>query len=79
MTTMQNENTVLYVWGSNCMGQIGLEDVNQQYTTSPTQLMLGLKIVSVACGGEHTMILTSIFIIMVPKQYTPWALMLMVS
>ena len=74
MTTMQNENTVLYVWGSNCMGQIGLENSNQQYTTSPTQLILGLKIVSVACGGEHTIILTSISIIMVLTHYTLWDL-----
>jgi alpha-tubulin suppressor-like RCC1 family protein len=57
-TESQPKPAALYVWGSNAFGQIGLENNNQDYSPEPIKLMLGLRIKEIACGGEHTIILT---------------------
>ena len=57
-TEAQPKPAALYVWGSNAFGQIGLENNNQDYASEPIKLMLGLRIKEIACGGEHTIILT---------------------
>ena len=56
----QPKSAALYVWGSNSCGQIGLDNNNQDYSPDPIKLMLGLRIKEVACGGEHTILLTRI-------------------
>jgi len=49
---------VLYVWGSNCEGQLGLGE--EQEAWQPVRLKLDEKIISVACGYYHTALVTGI-------------------
>ncbi|KAK2158775.1 hypothetical protein LSH36_164g05038 [Paralvinella palmiformis] len=50
------EKGVLYVWGSNCEGQLGLGE--EQEAWQPVRLKLDEKIISVACGYYHTALVT---------------------
>ena len=50
------ESTELYVWGSGSQGQLGSQVTSAQYV--PTAVSLGLMVTAVACGAEHTLLLT---------------------
>ena len=47
-----------YVWGNNEYGELGLGDNNNR--TSPQELVLPGKIISVCCGNQHTTALVKI-------------------
>ena len=49
-------NGILYSWGSNCYGQLGLGNFDDQYL--PQQISLQESIISISCGPSHTCILT---------------------
>ena len=50
-----NNDKVLYVWGNNAFGQLGLGDENS--VNSPHKLVLCESIISVTCGELHTVAL----------------------
>nr|XP_022297301.1 uncharacterized protein LOC111106775 isoform X2 [Crassostrea virginica] len=56
-------NGELYTWGRTSQGRLGHGDLALENTVSPpcrveTLHMLQIKVLSVSCGGEHTMALT---------------------
>ena len=53
---------MLYVWGSNEKGQLGLPDVEQLYYPRPVHdpFVKDAKFVTrVCCGSEHTLVVVS--------------------
>ncbi|KAL5262692.1 hypothetical protein ACHWQZ_G008179 [Mnemiopsis leidyi] len=50
---------LLFMWGSNSFGQLGLGDLMRRPTPRLVHLMLSHCIVSVCCGEHHTAVLTS--------------------
>ena len=58
-TIVTTIDTKIYVWGDNQYGQLGLGHDNDQ--NSPQELLFpNIKIESVSCGFNHTMVLTTI-------------------
>ena len=53
---LTNISRILYVWGCNQKGQLGLGHTKKN--ASPQELILDEKIVSVSCGGYHSVALT---------------------
>lgn len=49
-------SNILYVWGSNGFGQLGLGNWNDQLL--PQELILCEKVISVCCGSRYTMTIT---------------------
>uniref|UniRef100_T1H8R8 X-linked retinitis pigmentosa GTPase regulator n=1 Tax=Rhodnius prolixus TaxID=13249 RepID=T1H8R8_RHOPR len=56
-STALNVEGKVYVWGSNKEGQLGL-GVDVPFINVPTQLNLECKIVQIACGYYHTLLLS---------------------
>jgi alpha-tubulin suppressor-like RCC1 family protein len=54
----ENKSNTLYVWGNNEYGQIGFDNYKTHIVLNPSTLTLGLRIISIACGGEHTHLLS---------------------
>lgn len=53
---LSNNSGVLYVWGYNEFGQLGLGDCESK--SVPHKLILSEPIISVSCGGSHTVVIT---------------------
>ena len=48
-------NSILYTFGKNVFGQLGLNHVNYVYLPKVVNFPLGIKITKVSLGGEHTL------------------------
>ena len=64
---LTNISNILYVWGCNETGQLGIGHNRNNYM--PRELILNESIVSVSCGGRHTIALTKI-----PNKIYVWGL-----
>ncbi|XP_056321974.1 probable E3 ubiquitin-protein ligase HERC4 [Danio aesculapii] len=45
---------VVFGWGSNSAGQLGLGDTTDRFVPTTVKSLNGKKTVSISCGGEHT-------------------------
>ncbi|NP_001139174.1 E3 ISG15--protein ligase HERC5.2 [Danio rerio] len=45
---------VVFGWGSNSAGQLGLGDTTDRFVPTIVKSLSGKKTVSISCGGEHT-------------------------
>ncbi|NP_001139103.1 E3 ISG15--protein ligase HERC5.4 [Danio rerio] len=45
---------VVFGWGSNSAGQLGLGDTKDRFVPTIVKSLCGKKTVSISCGGEHT-------------------------
>ncbi|CDW82033.1 UNKNOWN [Stylonychia lemnae] len=54
----QEINTVLYAWGSDSHGQLGIQGKRKNYLT-PKQCQFGIVVSKISCGFDHTAIITS--------------------
>jgi alpha-tubulin suppressor-like RCC1 family protein len=49
---------VLYVWGINCYGQLGLGDLVNRHTPEINRFMINIKVIDVAVGSAQTLCLS---------------------
>merc|ERR1712000_551505 len=52
-------NNEIYCWGNNFYGQLGLGNINNQYTPVLCSSLLTEDVIDIKCGNRHTLVLIS--------------------
>jgi alpha-tubulin suppressor-like RCC1 family protein len=56
-TTIDKNKTLVYAWGQNSSGQLGLNDTKDRSTPTLVELLLDYNFRKASCGVAHTVLM----------------------